>query len=194
MASRYIARRYGDNSEARSRASSVVRDSSSRATSQVRDNLTFYSRGASAARSRSSTPSSDRAWSCGPSYDTSYNSNQDFYRGKVKSIYERDPLFSDFVASLPTASTTTNMYNAGNLTCLKEQFQNMVQDKWGRKQMEDPSVDHDMALKTRSWSNYLGRGFESASESLGRKHSTARLEKTHFNMPNISVYHKSSKN
>ena len=35
MASRYIARKYGDSSEARSRTSSVVRESSSRATSQV---------------------------------------------------------------------------------------------------------------------------------------------------------------
>ena len=106
--------------------------------------MSFYSRGASVARSRSSTPSSDRARSCGPSYKTSYNSNQEYYRGKTKSIYERDPLFSDFVASIPP---TTNLYNSGNLTCLKGQFQNMVQDKWGRKQMEDPSVDHDMALK-----------------------------------------------
>ena len=63
----------------------------------------------------------------------------------MRSIYERDPLFSDFVAGLPSA--TGNMYNAGNLSCLKEQFQTMVQDKWGRKQLEDPSVDHDMALK-----------------------------------------------
>ena len=35
MASRYIARRYGETSESRSRASSSVRESSSRATSQV---------------------------------------------------------------------------------------------------------------------------------------------------------------
>ena len=104
---------------------------------QVRDNLSFYSRGASAARSRSSTPSE---WSSG----SSYPSNQDYYRGKTKSIYERDPLFSDFVSSIPT---TSNMYNSGNLNCLKEQFQTMVQDKWSRKQMQDPSVCHDMALK-----------------------------------------------
>ena len=39
------------------------------------------------------------------------------------------------------------MYNAGNLTYLKDQFQTMVQDRWARKQMEDPSVSHDTALK-----------------------------------------------
>jgi len=183
MASRYIARKYGDSSEARSRTSSVVRESSSRATSQVRDNLSYYSRGASAARSRSSTPSE---WSSGPSY----NSNQDYYRGKTKSIYERDPLFNDFVSSLPP--TTTSMYNAGNLTCLKDQFQTMVQDRWARKQMEDPSVSHDTALKTSGWSNYLGRSNEAASEVLGRKHSRARLETSRFDLPNIRIYHRST--
>jgi len=187
MASRYISRRYGDSSEARSRASSIVRDSSSRATSQVRDNLSYYSRGSSQPRSRSPTPSSDRCWSYGSSYTSEFSSNQDFLRGKVKSIYERDPLFSDFVASLPLS---TNMYNADNLTNMKGQFQNMLQDKWGRKQLEDPSVRHDMALKTQPWSNYLGRGMEAASESLGRKHS--KVDQPHFNMPRIFVYHKST--
>eukprot|EP00091_Calanus_sinicus_P021150 TRINITY_DN6115_c0_g1_i3.p1 TRINITY_DN6115_c0_g1~~TRINITY_DN6115_c0_g1_i3.p1 ORF type:complete len:105 (-),score=7.09 TRINITY_DN6115_c0_g1_i3:337-651(-) len=86
MASRYIARKYGDSSEARSRTSSVVRESSSRATSQVRDNLSFYSRGSSAARSRSSTPSE---WSSGSSYST----NQDYYRGK-RSLSTREILSS----------------------------------------------------------------------------------------------------
>jgi len=185
MASRYIARKYGDSSQARSRTSSVVRESSSRASSQVRDNSSYYSRGTSASRSRSSTPTE---YSSG----SSYNTNQDYYRGKTKSIYERNSLFNDFVSSLPSASTTTNMYNSGNLTCLKEQFQTMVQDKWSRKQMGDPSVCHDMALKTSGWSNYIGKSSESASESLGRKHSRAMLETSHYNLPNITVYHRST--
>ena len=159
MASRYIARKYGDHSQARSRTSSVTRESSSRASSQVtlimqwmdyklwlqvRDNLSYYSR-SSEAKSRSSTPSE---WSSGSSYNPSYSSNQDYYRGKVKSIYERDPLFSDFMDSLPP-ERTRNLYNAGNLTNLKEQFQYMVQDRWGRKQLEDPSVRHDTALQVK---------------------------------------------
>merc|ERR1711915_975744 len=162
-----------------------TRESSSRASSQVRDNLSYYSR-SSEAKSRSSTPSE---WSSGSSYNPSYSSNQDYYRGKVKSIYERDPLFSDFMDSLPP-ERTHNLYNAGNLTNLKEQFQYMVQDRWGRKQLEDPSVRHDTALQTHGWSNYLGRSNEAASEVLGRKHSRAKLEKTTFNLPNITIYHK----
>merc|ERR1711915_283173 len=163
MASRYIARKYGDHSLAGSRTSSVTRESSSRASSQVRDNLSYYSR-SSEAKSRSSTPSE---WSSGSSYNLPYSSNQDYYRGKVKSIYERDPLFSDFMDSLPP-ERTRNLYNAGNLTNLKEQFQYMVQDRWGRKQLEDPSVRHDTALQTHGWSNYLGRSNEAASEVLGK--------------------------
>merc|ERR1711936_568936 len=166
MSSRYIARRYGDTSEARSRSTSASRT----ATSQVHDNLSFYSRGSSAARSRSSTPSK-----LGGAYTLDYNTKQE-YKGKVNSIYERDPLFKDFVTSLPSS---TSLYNSGNMSNLKDQFQTMVQDKWGRKQMEDPSVCHDMALKASSWSNYIGRSSEAASESLGRKHSTSRLEQGH---------------
>ena len=43
---------------------------------------------------------------------------------QVKSIYERDPLFTDFVSSLPG---NTNVYSAASLTGLKDQFQGMVQ-------------------------------------------------------------------
>ena len=43
---------------------------------------------------------------------------------QVKSIYERDPLFTDFVSSLPGS---TNMYSAAILNGLKDQFQGMVQ-------------------------------------------------------------------
>ena len=43
---------------------------------------------------------------------------------QVKSIYERDPLFTDFVSSLPGS---TNVYSAASLTGLKDQFQGMVQ-------------------------------------------------------------------
>merc|ERR1711936_963387 len=163
MSSRYIARRYGDTSEARSRSTSASRTT----TSQVHDNLSFYSRGSSAARSRSSTPSKP-----GGAYTLDYNTKQD-YKGIADSIYERDPLFKDFVTSLPPS---TSLYNSRNMTNLKDQFQTMVQDKWSKKQMEDPSVCHDMALKASSWSNYIGRSSEAASESLGRKHSTSRLE------------------
>ena len=124
----------------------------------------------------------------------------------MQSIHERDLLFKNFLGS----STCSSSYSAGNMTSMKEQFSSMVQDRWSRKQMEDPSVDHDFARKVTSqalllslhnvvtnvqasaWSNYLGRGATSASEVLGRKHSAARLEASNFNMPKIKIYHSSA--
>ena len=43
-------------------------------------------------------------------------------------------LFSKFVTG------TTNVYNAADMSSMKEQFSSMVQDKWSRKQLQDPSV------------------------------------------------------
>jgi len=112
-----------------------------------------------------------------------------YYRPQAQeSIHERDLLFNSFVTS---ASAGGSMYRAGDLTTMKEQFSSMVQDRWSRKQKEDPSVDHDFARKASAWSNYLTRGSQSASEVLGRKHSQARLEAPSFTMPKLTVYHNS---
>ena len=53
-------------------------------------------------------------------------------------------LFSNFVTS---SGAGGSMYRAGDMTSMKEQFSNMMQDRWSRKQKEDPSVDHDFARK-----------------------------------------------
>ena len=95
-------------------------------------------------------------------------------------------LFSKFVTG------TTNVYNAADMSSMKEQFSSMVQDKWSRKQLQDPSVDHDFARKASAWSNYISRGSTAASERLGRKHSEARRETNSFSLPKIYVYHKSA--
>lgn len=110
-----------------------------------------------------------------------------------KTIYQRDPLFSDFVRSLPlTESGSGSLYNRGNLTSLKDQFQHMIQDNWDRKQLNDPTVCHDMALKASGWSNYLSMREDKASNILGRKHSNITKHPTTFHMPRITVYHSST--
>ena len=68
----------------------------------------------------------------------------------LQSIHERDLLFKNFLGS----STCSSSYSAGNMTSMKEQFSSMVQDRWSRKQMEDPSVDHDFARKVASQRYY----------------------------------------
>jgi len=196
MAARYISRRYGSDLGHESRTSSVSRDSTwttrnsslSRGASQVPDVNSLYSSSFTSTRSRSSTPVGGR-------YQRSISSDYNM-RGSstnMSTVQKRDPLFSDFVQdiskTLPGGSTS--LYNSSHLSHLKDQFQSMIQDNWERKQCNDPSVCHDMALKTTGWSNYLDKAGESSSNVLGRKHS--RLENTQkFHMPRITVYHRST--
>ena len=60
----------------------------------------------------------------------------DYYRGKVKSVYEKEPYFKDFVRNIPLSES--NMYDMNNLTRLKRRFNNLVMDKWGRDSTPDP--------------------------------------------------------
>jgi len=117
-----------------------------------------------------------------------YQANSDYYRGKVKSIYEREPIFSEFVRNLPL--TDLHATNSVDLSRLKNKFQYMLEDKWERKQLNDPSVSHDIAYKASGWGNYLTRSTQPASERLADRHrfrssSVAPL-------PRITVYHRST--
>jgi len=116
-----------------------------------------------------------------------YQSNMDFYRGKVKSIYEREPMFSEFVRNLPL--TDLHAFNSRDLCRLKKDFQDMIEDNWDRKQCNDPSVPHDIAYKASSWNNYLGKEVP-ASVTLAEKHR----QRGHFFVPppRIFVYHRST--
>jgi hypothetical protein len=114
-----------------------------------------------------------------------YKDNSEYYRGKVKSIYEREPMFEDFVRNLPL--TDLNAFNTTDLGRMKKQFAAMVQDRWGRKQLDDPSVPHNTASMTYSWSNYLSRP-EPKSVVLADKYRS----QTPAPMPRIYVYHRST--
>ena len=71
----------------------------------------------------------------GPRY-SQYKSNMDYYRGKTKSVYEKEPIFQDFVHNIPLSES--NLYDTDNLSKIKHRFNNMMQDKWGRDQTPDP--------------------------------------------------------
>ena len=60
----------------------------------------------------------------------------DYYRGKVKSVYEKEPIFKDFVRNIPLSES--NIYDNTNLSRIKSRFNTMMQDKWGRDQTPDP--------------------------------------------------------
>ena len=60
----------------------------------------------------------------------------DYYRGKVKSVYEKEPVFKDFVRNIPLSES--NLYDNTNLSRIKRRFNNMLQDKWGRDKTPDP--------------------------------------------------------
>merc|ERR1712130_626440 len=174
MASRYIARRYGEtSSELTRRGTSMTREVRARSSSREPGQYNIRSRSYSPARA---------------SGQSQFSNNLQYYRPvQNESIHERD-LFSNFVSSTSTSGT----YSSGNMANFKDQFSTMVQDRWSRKQLEDPSVDHDFARKASAWSNYLSRGPRAASEVLGRKHSAARLVESNFSLPKIYVYHNSA--
>ena len=89
----------------------------------------------------------------------------DYYRGKVKSVYEKEPYFKvvthdvscninifqfssvwqDFVRNIPLSET--NVYDMNNLSRLKKRFNSIVQDKWGRETTPDPLKPSRVSIK-----------------------------------------------
>jgi len=174
------------------RSRSMMKDgggssSYSRMTSQSHDTQDFYANSGRASsesrKSRTSTPALDRTtWLPSPT------------QNRTNTITFRDPLFSDFVSSLSKSSDSSSVYNSVNMSTMKDQFRNMVQDKWDRSCRGDPAVEHDIALRTSGWSNYLDRSEKTASETLGRKHSHSNMNRVTppTLMPRITVYHRST--
>jgi len=117
MASRYIARRYGEQQGSRSRASSVVSESTSRASSQIRETSSFFPRAASLAPpSRGSSPVDDpyeRPWSSASHYTSSYDTH-----------HTRDHHFTDFITSIPLSSSSQ--------TTLRARYRELGQEEQGQ--------------------------------------------------------------
>ena len=62
-------------------------------------------------------------------YFRSNQSNNEFFKGRVKSVYEKEPMFKDFLRNL--SLTEQNSYEHQNLSTLKKRFHKIVQDKHG---------------------------------------------------------------
>merc|ERR1712061_873381 len=109
-----------------------------------------------------------------------YKCNMDYYRGKVKSVYEKEPCFKDFVRNIPLSES--NVYDTHNLSRLKRRFNSIVSDRWnpGRDTTPDP-------LKP---SRNASEIYEPVSERLAMKHRSAPHMASP--LPCIYVYHRST--
>merc|ERR1711971_1477306 len=108
-----------------------------------------------------------------------YKSNMDYYRGKVKSLYEKEPCFKDFVRNIPLSES--NVYDMNNLSRLKRRFQSMVSDRWGRDSTPDPLKPSRNNIEM----------YEPVAERLASKHKALPSFKTP--LPCIHVYHRSTR-
>eukprot|EP00092_Neocalanus_flemingeri_P066177 GFUD01080595.1.p1 GENE.GFUD01080595.1~~GFUD01080595.1.p1 ORF type:complete len:205 (-),score=20.89 GFUD01080595.1:62-676(-) len=132
-------------------------------------------------RERSMSPTRNLTAVSNQSYSP-YKCNMDYYRGKVKSIYEKEPAFKDFYRNIPLSET--NFYDSHNLTRIKHRFNNMVQGKMGRDHMSsryDPYTP----------SGRVNGIFEPQSEKLAWKHKA--VPQPPAPLPFIYVYHRNSR-
>jgi len=116
----------------------------------------------------------------------------DFYRGKVKSIYEREPLFADFCRTMPQRYGNVNIYNTGTLDTLKNDFKTMVEDKWRRKELKDPSVEMNFGAKAYAWRDLAVKPRERESKRIFREQEARPRGSTPVGMPRVYVYHRST--
>jgi len=108
-----------------------------------------------------------------------YKCNMDYYRGKVKSVYEKEPGFRDFVRNIPLSES--NVYDMNNLTRLKRRFNNQVMGRWGRDATPDP-------LKPSRNSCEI---YEPVADKLASKHKS--VPPLPNPLPYIYVYHRSTR-
>lgn len=116
----------------------------------------------------------------------------DFYRGHVKSIYEREPLFNDFCREIPKRYGHVNIYNTACLDTIKTDFKAMVEDKLKRKSCRDPSVEHNFGSKVYPWRDIAVKEKEPASVRIFRTQDARPRAVTPVNMPRVYVYHRST--
>merc|ERR1719312_747305 len=105
----------------------------------------------------------------------------DFYRGKVKSIYEREPLWREFSPSV--SGKGYSMYNSEHLSHIKNDFKSLVEEKYQWVLYNNPSVRRDAGSKL-AWP---------PGKVLGEKHSLQGREPSPGkHLPKIRLYHKST--
>jgi len=118
------------------------------------------------------------------SQPTVYKCNQDYYRGKVASVYEKEPMFKEFVRNIPL--TEMNFYEARNMKTLKQRFSSMMTSRHGPdvvNNKNDPFIPQ-------------GRfqcSYEPRSSQLNRKHSSQPRPPPSPSLPVLYIYHRNSR-
>jgi len=116
-----------------------------------------------------------------PTKVSPYKNNLDYYRGMTKSIYEKEPIFKDFVRNIPLSQS--NFYDYNNVSSLKRNFQKMVIDKYPPPTSSRP----DPYSPSLNWD----RLHQPKSEALSIKHQCSPPGPCR--LPFIYVYHRNSR-
>jgi len=109
-------------------------------------------------------------------------SNLDYYRGRTKSVYEREPVFKDFARNIPLSQQ--NLWDNANLTSLKKDFQRLLATRNLSK--TNPSLPDPLRPLTSQPSCY-----RPVSKMLGVKHQSRGSSPVV--LPKIYVYHRSAR-
>ena len=131
---------------------------------------------------------------------TPFKTNIDYYRGKTKSIYEKEPIFRDFARNIPLSQS---LDDSSNLHELKRDFQKLVSAR-------DPALGRPDPLKPSAVSQnistftvclldsclleliHLGQGqnrlYQPKSEMLSQRHKSQAPAPVI--LPYIYVYHR----
>merc|ERR1711971_590007 len=181
MSSRYISHRYGEREEVRSsratsrassRAPSMTPSLAGSRASSVLDLSSIHPRATSQApRGLPSGPRPKR-WSSAMEYS---KTNIDYYRGKTKSIYEKEPIFRDFARNIPLSQS---LDDSSSLHSLKRDFQKLVSAR-------DPVLGRPDPLKPSAGQNRL---YQPKSEMLSARHKSQAPSPVI--LPYIYVYHR----
>merc|ERR1711990_230157 len=106
---------------------------------------------------------------------TPFKTNIDYYRGKTKSIYEKEPIFRDFARNIPLSQS---LDDSSNLHELKRDFQKLVSAR-------DPALGRPDPLKPSAGQNRL---YQPKSEMLSARHKSQAPSPVI--LPYIYVYHR----
>ena len=85
-----------------------------------------------------------------------------------------------------------NIYNTGTLDTIKNDFKNMVDDKWKRSQMKDPSVEMSFGAKAYAWRDLHVKEAVPASQRIYKDQNTRARATTPVFLPRVYVYHRST--
>jgi len=112
-----------------------------------------------------------------------YKSNLDYYRGRTKSVYEKESLFKEFARNIPLSQQ--NLWDNANMSSLKKDFRRMLEIRSLSTKTNPSLTDPLRPLTSRTIS------YRPVSEALGVKHQCRSSLPVH--LPQIYVYHRNDR-